>query len=193
MAHCCRHNAGIWCSMAHMSIWVLTCVMFCLHRSSLSSFHHNTHMFEPFSILYNTIQYCIFFYFTFSLYIPDASFGLIRNENGFVWFRVNANSVSESFEIQSVWMRNGIIRTERVVARNHSDWTGNGAVSFGITLRYSTDSNGMRILFWLVRNSSEWTWDINSDWKRMNGNRTELFGLSLWMSPCVGNRFHIHS
>ena len=67
---------------------------------------------------------------------PDASVGLIRNENDSMWFRVNAKSVSESFGIQSVWMRDGIIRTECVVARNHSDWTGNGAVSFRMTLRY---------------------------------------------------------
>ena len=64
---------------------------------------------------------------------PDATFGLIRNENDSVWFRVNAKSVSKSFGIQSVWMGDGIIRTERVVARNHSDWTGNGTVSFGMT------------------------------------------------------------
>ena len=50
---------------------------------------------------------------------PDATFGLIRNENDSVWFCVNAKSVSESFGIQSVWMRGGIIRTERVVERRN--------------------------------------------------------------------------
>ena len=53
---------------------------------------------------------------------PDATFGLIRNENDSVWFRVNAKSISESFGIQSVWMRDGIIRTERGMARYHSEW-----------------------------------------------------------------------
>ena len=53
---------------------------------------------------------------------PDATFGLIRNESDSVWFRVNAKSVSESFGIQSVWMRDGIIRTEQGIARYHSEW-----------------------------------------------------------------------
>ena len=38
--------------MYFMSICILTCEMFCLHRSSLFSFHHNTHTFQPFFILY---------------------------------------------------------------------------------------------------------------------------------------------
>ena len=44
-----------------MSMCIFTCEMFCFHRSSLSSFHHNTHMFERFLILYK------FLLFNFSL------------------------------------------------------------------------------------------------------------------------------
>ena len=39
---------------------------------------------------------------TSSTIFPDASFGLIRNKNDSVRFRVNAKSVFESFGIQSV-------------------------------------------------------------------------------------------
>ena len=50
----------------------------------------------------------------------DVSFGLVWNENDSVRLRVNAKSVSESFGTQSVWVRNGIIRTEPVMAWNHT-------------------------------------------------------------------------
>ena len=47
--------------MYFMSMCILTCEMFCLHRSSLSSFHHNTHMFEPFLIQYKFLFFLFYF------------------------------------------------------------------------------------------------------------------------------------
>ena len=56
--------------MYFMSMCILTCEMFCLHRSSLSSFHHNTHMVEPFSILYK------FLFFLFHFLIINIALSL---------------------------------------------------------------------------------------------------------------------
>ena len=56
--------------MYFMSICILTCEMFCLHRSSLSSFHHNTHMFQPFLILYK------FLFFLFHFLIINIALSL---------------------------------------------------------------------------------------------------------------------
>ena len=47
--------------MYFMSMCILTCEMFCLHRSSLSSFHYNKHMFEPFLILYKFLFFLFHF------------------------------------------------------------------------------------------------------------------------------------
>ena len=47
--------------MYFMSICILTCEMFCLHRGSLSSFHHNKHTLQLFLILYKFL----FFFFHF--------------------------------------------------------------------------------------------------------------------------------
>ena len=85
-------------------------------------------------------QFMTFPWVFFASHTPKIQASLMQVSDSFgmkmiLWFRVNAKSVSESFGIQSVWMRDGIIRTECVVARNHSDWTGNSAVSFRITLR----------------------------------------------------------
>ena len=53
-----------------MSICILTCEMFCLHRSSLSSFHHVTHTFQPFLILYK------FLFFLFHFLIINIALSL---------------------------------------------------------------------------------------------------------------------
>ena len=50
--------------MYFMRMCILTREMFCLHRSSLSSFHHNTHMFEPFLILYKFLFFLFHFHIT---------------------------------------------------------------------------------------------------------------------------------
>ena len=56
--------------MYFMSMCILTCEMFCLHRSSLSTFHHNTHMFESFLILYK------FLFFLFHFLIINIALSL---------------------------------------------------------------------------------------------------------------------
>ena len=56
--------------MYFMSMCILTCEMFCLHRSSLSSFHHNTHTFQPFLILYK------FLFFLFHFLIINIALSL---------------------------------------------------------------------------------------------------------------------
>ena len=45
--------------MYFMSICIFTCEMFCLRRSSLLSFHHNTHTFQPFLILYKFLFFLV--------------------------------------------------------------------------------------------------------------------------------------
>ena len=61
----------LWNSkMYFMSMCILTCEMFCLYRSSLSSFHHNTHIFEPFLILYK------FLFFLFHFLIINIALSL---------------------------------------------------------------------------------------------------------------------
>ena len=55
--------------MYFMSMCILTCEMFCPHRGSLSSFHHNT-MFEPFLILYK------FLFFLFHFLIINIALSL---------------------------------------------------------------------------------------------------------------------
>ena len=47
--------------MYFMSICILTCEMFCLHRSSFSSFHHNTHTLTPFLILHKFLLFLFHF------------------------------------------------------------------------------------------------------------------------------------
>ena len=55
--------------MYFMSICILTCEIFCFHRSSFSSFHHNTHTFQPFLMLYKFL----FFLFHFLIINIDLS------------------------------------------------------------------------------------------------------------------------
>ena len=56
--------------MYFMSICILTCEMFCLYRSSLSSLHNNTHTFQPFLILFK------FLYFLFHFLIINIALSL---------------------------------------------------------------------------------------------------------------------
>ena len=56
--------------MYFMSICILTCEMLCLHWSSLSFFHHNTHTFQPFLILYK------FLFFLFHFLIINVALSL---------------------------------------------------------------------------------------------------------------------
>ena len=56
--------------MYFISMCILTCKMFCLHRSFLSQFHHNTYTFEPFLILYK------FLFFVFHFLIINIALSL---------------------------------------------------------------------------------------------------------------------
>ena len=64
--------------------------------------------------------------------------------------------------MQSIWVRYGIIRTWRAMPRNHSDWTGNGTVSFRVNFRteweFCSDWCG------IIRKKLEITIQIEKEW-----------------------------
>ena len=103
---------------------------------------------------------------------------------------MDATFVSESFRNQSVWMRNEIIRTERVMA-----WkTGNGTVSFGMNLRYikriQTEWEFCSDRCAIIRIELETSIQTEKEWIVIGRSHSDFH--YEWVRA-FGNRFRIHS
>ena len=78
--------------------------MFCLHRSSLSSFHHNTHTFQPFLILYK-LSFFLFHFLIMNIalslcyLVADTQVCDVTSESSLLWNGVQPRSSGDNAPI----------------------------------------------------------------------------------------------